>query len=201
LVKNVIDCDISIDKIDRDRLLLYCENGMGNGRLTNIYDVIYVDVEKFDNLKTEQMRDEIDQLNSMMVKENRKYLLIGPGRWGTRDKFIGIPVAWSQISNARIIVEVSLEGFPLDASLGSHFFHNVISMNVGYFSVKHNDLVDFINWEKLEKEPVVNSTKFFKHLKFEKPLEIVMDGKKRISLAYFPKHDEVEGNDSEPGTT
>ncbi len=185
LVKNVIDTEIKIDKIDNDRLLLYCENGMGNGKITDISDVIYLDMDTFDTLKTEKMRDEINHLNSLMVKENRQYILIGPGRWGTRDKFIGIPVKWSQISKARIIVELSMEDFPLEASLGSHFFHNVISMNVGYFSVKHNDLIDYINWDVLKQAKTVRSTKFFKHVRFDEPLEIIMDGKQRASLIYF----------------
>ncbi len=185
LIKNIIDNEISIEDIDNERLLLYSENGMGNGRINEIYDVIYVDLDSFDTLKTEKMRDEIDELNNKMAEENRKYVLIGPGRWGTRDRFIGIPVNWSQISNARIIVEVSMEDFPLDASLGSHFFHNVISMNVGYFSVKHNDLIDYVNWDMLKKVPLVNKTKYFRHVRFNKPLEIIMDGKKRASLIYF----------------
>jgi hypothetical protein len=187
LIKNIITNDINLDNIENDRLLLYSENGMGNGVINDISDVIYLDMSRFDKLKTEKMRDEIEMLNKKMVEENRKYILIGPGRWGTRDRFIGIPVAWSHISNAKIIVEVSLEDFPLDASLGSHFFHNVISMNVGYFSVKHNDLIDFINWDVLQKSNIINETQYFKHVRFEKPLEILMDGKKRASLIYFGK--------------
>ena len=89
-------------------------------------------------MHTREMAVQIEQLNKKMVAEDRKYILIGPGRWGTRDPFIGIPVNWSQISNAKVIVETSLEDFPLDASLGSHFFHNVTSMNVGYFSIQHD---------------------------------------------------------------
>jgi len=185
LIKNLITSDISFDKIDNNRLLLYSENGMGNGIIEDIYDVIYIDMKKFDKLKTEKMRDEIELLNKTMMEQNRKYILIGPGRWGTRDKFIGIPVSWSNISNAKIIVEVSMEDFPLDASLGSHFFHNVISMNVGYFSVKHNDLIDFINWEVLEGTELISNPRYFKHVRFEKPLEIYMDGKKRSSMIYF----------------
>ncbi|TVQ15452.1 MAG: pyruvate, phosphate dikinase [Bacteroidetes bacterium] len=190
LIKNLITNDINLDVIDNDRLLLYSENGMGNGIIEDIYDVIYIDMKKFDKLKTEKMRDEIELLNQKMAKENRKYILIGPGRWGTRDRFIGIPVAWSHISNAKIIVEVSMEDFPLDASLGSHFFHNVISMNVGYFSVKHNDLIDFINWDKLGNCETIETTQYFRHVRFGKPLEIIMDGKKRASLVYF--NDEAE---------
>jgi hypothetical protein len=160
---------------------------MGNGRIDDIEDVIYIDMKAFDKLKTEKMRDEIEMLNKKMVEENRKYILIGPGRWGTRDRFIGIPVVWSQISNAKIIVEVSMEDFPLDASLGSHFFHNVISMNVGYFSVKHNDLIDYINWDELENCETINQTRYFRHVRFSKSLEVIMDGKKRASLIYMPK--------------
>ncbi|MFW6350924.1 MAG: PEP/pyruvate-binding domain-containing protein, partial [Bacteroidota bacterium] len=185
LIKNVIEQNIELDNIDNSRLLLYSENGMGNGIINTLYDVIYVDVKHFDKLKTEKMRDEIAQLNEKMQKQNVKYILIGPGRWGTRDKFIGIPVSWSNISNASIIVEVSMENFPLDASLGSHFFHNVISMNVGYFSVKHNDLIDFINWDVLHEAELIEQTRFFKHVRFKKPLEVIMDGKKRASLIYF----------------
>ncbi|MFN3555657.1 MAG: PEP/pyruvate-binding domain-containing protein [Bacteroidales bacterium] len=187
LIKNIIDNEISLDKVDNQRLLLYSENGMGNGKITTISDVIFADMKKFDKLKTEKMRDEIDALNRQMVEEGRRYILIGPGRWGTRDRFIGIPVAWSQISNANIIVEVSMEDFPLDASLGSHFFHNVISMNVGYFSVKHNALIDFINWDELHNATLVQQTQYFRHVRFARPLEVIMDGKKRASLIYLPK--------------
>jgi hypothetical protein len=192
LIKNIITNEINLDNIENDRLLLYSENGMGNGIINDISDVIYLDMSRFDKLKTEKMRDEIEMLNKKMVEENRKYILIGPGRWGTRDRFIGIPVAWSHISNAKIIVEVSMEDFPLDASLGSHFFHNVISMNVGYFSVKHNDLIDYINWDALHNISIINKTHYFKHVRFEKPLEILMDGKKRASLIYFEKENTDE---------
>jgi hypothetical protein len=185
LIKNVFENEINIGDIDYNKLLLYSEMGMGNGILEELNDVIFVDVKKFDKLKTEKMRDEIEQLNIELIKMDRKYILIGPGRWGTRDRFIGIPVAWSQISNAKIIVEVSLEDFPLDASLGSHFFHNVISMNVGYFSVKHNSLIDYINWDVLNQQEVISETKYFKHVRFKDPLKIIMDGQKRASLIYY----------------
>lgn len=185
LIKNVSDKEIEIGDVDYSKLLLYSEMGMGNGKIENITDVIFIDVKKFDKLKTEKMRDEIDMLNAKMLREQKNYILIGPGRWGTRDRFIGIPVAWSQISNAKIIVEVSLEEFPLDASLGSHFFHNVISMNVGYFSVKHNSLIDYVNWDVLSRQEIIAETKYFKHVRFKHPLQVIMDGKKRASLIYF----------------
>jgi hypothetical protein len=144
--------------------------------------VIYVKKDKFDNTRTDEMTAEIEKLNMIMLQEKRKYLLIGPGRWGSRDKFIGVPVVWSQISNAKVIVEVSLKDFQLDASLGSHFFHNVTSMNVGYFSVDHYSQTEFIRWDDFEKQEVVHETNFFKHVRYKKPLKILMDGKKRLSV-------------------
>jgi hypothetical protein len=137
--------------------------------------------DKFDNTLTCEMALEIEMLNTKMRDEGKYYVLIGPGRWGTRDRFIGIPVVWPQISNAKIIVEISLADFPLDASLGSHFFHNVTSMNVGYFSINHQNLNDFISWDILNQQEVVQQTKYFKHIRFKEPFVIKMDGRKRIS--------------------
>ena len=140
------------------------------------------------------MTYEIEKLNKEMLQKGRKYVLIGPGRWGTRDRFIGIPVAWPQISNAKVIVEMSMEGFPLDASLGSHFFHNVTSMDVGYFSVNHTSPVDRINWDVLKKQKVIKETKYFKHVQFEKPIRIMMDGKQRKSVITWEKEKKSKKN-------
>jgi hypothetical protein len=133
-------------------------------------------------MQTEKMAQEIDKINDKMLKEGRRYILIGPGRWGTRDRFIGIPVVWPQISNAKVIVEVSLPDFHLDASLGSHFFHNVTSMNVGYFSINQGTMDGSIFWEKLGKQKTVAMGEYFHHVRFEKPLLIRMDGKKRMAV-------------------
>ncbi len=182
LVGNDDDFNIDIDKIAKKQLLLLSEKSMGNGVIKDIDDVIYVKNENFDNTKTIEMANELDKLNVQMLKENKKYILIGPGRWGSQDRFIGVPVLWPQISNAKVIVEISLDEFPLDASLGSHFFHNVTSMNVGYFTVQHKATSDFINWEMLAEQKTIEETKHFKHIKFNKPLTISMDGKKSISV-------------------
>jgi hypothetical protein len=182
LIGNASDYNIDVDSIDRSKLILYSEKGMGNGMIDDIRDLIYVDREIFDKSMTEQMAEEIESLNQKMVAEDRRYVLIGPGRWGTRDRWIGIPVQWAQISNAKIIVETSLEGFPLDASSGSHFFHNVTSMNVGYFSVVEGIGKNFIDWEKLKGMKEVDSTPFFRHIRFEEPICVKMDGKKRIAV-------------------
>ena len=138
--------------------------------------------EKFNNMLTVEMASEIDMMNEKMLRENRRYVLLGPGRWGTRDRYLGIPVVWPQISNAKVIVEVGLPYFHVDASLGSHFFHNVTSMNVGYFSVSSGSHDGTIIWEKLKEQKVIEKGKFFSHIRFEKPLLIRMDGRKGMAV-------------------
>ena len=167
--------------LNEEDLILMTRKSMGNGIIDYINDLIYIEPDKFDNLYTGIMADEIAALNEKMMKENRHYVLIGPGRWGTRDKFLGIPVVWPQISNARVIVEISLPEFQLDASLGSHFFHNVTSMNVGYFSINQETEEGVINWENIRKQQVIWEGRFCRHVRFGKPLIIRMDGKKRLS--------------------
>ncbi len=174
--------NIRTSSINRDKCLLITTRSMGNGKIDDIHDVVYLDPGMFDNTKTEEMAREIEAVNDEMLKQGRKYILIGPGRWGTRDKYIGVPVVWPQISQAKVIVEVSLPDFPLDASLGSHFFHNVISMNVGYFSIDHTSPDELIDWERLSGQKVVKRGKYFNHISFDKNLTIRMDGKKRMAV-------------------
>ncbi len=185
LVNSNFSYDIEVEEPDRSRTVLYSESSLGNGEVENIKDVIYIDVTKFNKLETLDMVKEIEMLNYMMIKENRRYVLIGPGRWGTRDQYLGLPVVWSQISNAKIIVEISLENFPLDSSLGSHFFHNVTSMNIGYLSVQDSSKTDYIEWDLLDKQRIVHRTKYFKHVQFKNDLTILMNGKKRTSCILY----------------
>jgi len=182
LIRMETHVKIDFKSVDESRILLASEKGMGNGRIDYIKDVIFMKSENFSRTKTEEMAKEIAALNKKMEEEEKEYLLIGPGRWGTRDKFTGIPVLWSQISYAKVIVEMGLEDFPLDASLGSHFFHNVTSMNVGYFSVHHVKKQEYVNFEILQQQKVVEETEYFTHVEFENPLNILMDGKHQKAI-------------------
>ncbi len=179
LVGNQYSNNIDFSQLDRSRMILYTETSLGNGEFNDIYDVICIDVTHFDKLKTLEMAAEVEYLNDKLKKQNRQYILIGPGRWGTRDRFLGIPVNWNQISNAKVIVEISLANYPLDSSLGSHFFHNITSMNIGYFSVLDSADNNFIKWKLLDRENLSSRTKYFKHIQFEKPLTVLMNGKTR----------------------
>jgi len=181
LVGNQLNYDIDFDKIDKSSIILYTQSSLGNGEINHIRDIIFVDKQKFDKLKTFDIASEIEQMNAKMISQEREYILIGPGRWGTRDPFLGIPVNWSQISNARVIVEVSLANYPLDSSLGSHFFHNVTSMNIGYFSVLDNSNTDYIRWDILHEIEIIKRTRYLKHIRFTEPLQVLMNGKQKTS--------------------
>jgi hypothetical protein len=182
IIGAAIDYEVNMEEIDRSHILLYTEKSMGNGMINDIRDVIFVDRDTFDKSKTMEIAAEVDAFNQEMIKSGRQYILLGPGRWGTRDRWIGIPVTWPQICNAKVIIETSLEDFPLDASSGSHFFHNVTSMNVGYFSIQHRDRHTVLDWDILRKQKVVGKSRYVTHVQFSRSLTIKMDGKKRISV-------------------
>ena len=181
LTINIQEITINPDTINRDSLLLYTENGLGNGIIKDIYDVIYIDPEKFDKTKTVSMREEISYLNEKMKKEDSDYVLIGPGRWGSRDKFLGIPIKWADIYKAKVIIETSFDDFIVEASQGTHFFHNLVAMNVGYFHIPYGTSTDFISWDWLEKQNIVERTNYFIHVKMEHPMVVKMDGRKGIA--------------------
>jgi len=182
LIRREDDVEIDLDELNRENLVLLSHKGMGNGIIKGIHDVLYVDLNRFDRTRTKEIAAEVQEFNKMLCDEERKYVLIGPGRWGTRDEFTGIPVRWANINNAKVIVEVGLPDFPLDASLGSHFFHNVTSMNVGYFSVPVVDGLEFVNMGLLASQTLVQEGKFVRWVRFEHSLEVLMDGRKRTAI-------------------
>lgn len=175
---------IKLNNLVKNELIVYAEKSMGNGKVDSIRDIVYVRKEHFNKMKTKEIVLEINRINKKLLSEKNKYMLVGPGRWGTRDPFIGIPVGWADISGARIIVETSLPDFPLDASLGSHFFHNVTSMNIGYMSIQYSSVNEFIDWDYIESQKVIEETQYLRHVRLKEPMCILMDGKKRISVIY-----------------
>jgi hypothetical protein len=188
-IKPLIRCEeeVNIEPLpdNRDNLLMYAERGMGNGSITHIRDVVFVEPHQFSTLITKEIAAEISQFNKRFEEENKEYVLVGPGRWGSNDHFTGIPVYWAGISKARVIVELGLHDFPLEGSLGSHFFHNVTSMNVGYFSIPHNSSSSFFHMDVLQRQETVRHTGYIRHVRFESPLSIMMDGRKRQAVIEF----------------
>jgi len=185
LIRRDEQLTVNVGTIDPDKTILFAKRGMGNGIVNGIKDIIFVDPDRFDKMKTREIAEEINHFNRKMDSLDKEYILIGPGRWGTRDPFTGIPVTWANISKARIIVEMGLDDFPLDGSLGSHFFHNVTSMNVGYFTIPHNSQDATINMDVLMNMPLVDEGKYIRHVRFANELNIIMDGKNRQALISF----------------
>lgn len=183
LIGNVDDYNVKLEEVDRNKLLLLSEMSMGNGLVDDVVDVIYISPDQFHKDMTLDIASVISSVNEKMRYQNKNYILIGPGRWGTRDRWIGIPVKWNDISSAKLIVETSFEDYPLEASSGSHFFHNVTSMNIGYCSIHHHSDTSFVDYDLLRKQDLVAEYGAVKHIRFKKPLTIKMDGKKRLAIA------------------
>ena len=175
-----------IETYEKQQMLAYSNHVSGNLISQDIYDIIYVKPESFDNLKTLEMLKEVDELNSKLIAEKKQYLLIGFGRWGSSDRFLGIPAKWNNISGAKTIIETNLENFQIDFSQGSHFFHNIVTSNIGYLHVKYREMQHFIDWDWLGNEVAENDLTYVRHLRLKKPLTIRINAKRKEGMIIKP---------------
>ncbi len=167
-----------ISQIKKEKMILYSRNGIGHGVINNIHSIIFVKPETFDNSKTMEIKKEISEINNKFIEKNEHYILIGIGRWGSRDKFLGVPVEWHDINMAKVIVEAGLENFDIDPSQGTHFMHNVISLNIGYFNIPfHRRDGSFIDWEWLNSQKTTIEKNYIKLLTFNNNIKVIMDAK------------------------
>ncbi len=167
---------VDLGAVVKGECLVASERCMGNGRVHDVSDIVYVDPSRWNPADSGAIAAEIAGLNERLKAEGRPYALVGPGRWGTRDHSLGVPVNFSQISNAKAIVEADLPDFRVDSSLGSHFFHNVTAMNIGYFSAAYGSPSSFVDWDALAALPLVARTEHCSLVRVERELEILMDG-------------------------
>ncbi|MFW5792634.1 MAG: PEP/pyruvate-binding domain-containing protein [Bacteroidota bacterium] len=181
--KNVVNVDI--DNLEDS--IISCHEALGNGIIDDIYDFVYVKPEAFKPSETKTIANIIDRLNSQFISENRNYILVGPGRWGSSDPWLGIPVKWSNISAARLIVESSLKNFRIDPSQGTHFFQNLTSFHVGYFSINPHLNDGHYDVEFLNKMEAKYEDEYVRHVKFSKPLIVKIDGRKKIGVVSKPQ--------------
>lgn len=177
---------LKIEKYDKEALICLSEQVMGNGVIDEIYDLVVVDKSRFDRSKTREVAKEVSLFNSKLVSQNRPYLLVGMGRWGTLDPWLGIPVKWEQIAGARVIIEAGFEDIHIEPSQGSHFFHNITSFMVGYFTVSANSDDSFVDWEWLTNQTVFEEMSFTKHVRFDKPIKIKMKGQENKGVILKP---------------
>jgi hypothetical protein len=173
--------------IREEDALLYSKRALGHGITNNICDVIYVKTKGFDAINNPAIACEIEEWNKQMMEEEKNYILIGPGRWGSADPWLGIPVKWPHISNARLIVESGLENYRIEPSQGTHFFQNITSFGVGYFTIDPYVAGAGIYDEAfLNDQLTVGETEFLRHVRFAKPAIIKIDGKKNIGVVMKP---------------
>ncbi|MGE5342701.1 MAG: PEP/pyruvate-binding domain-containing protein [Candidatus Omnitrophota bacterium] len=167
----------------RERVLAASNNVMGNGRVTGIRDIVYVDPHAFQLSDSREIAQELDAFNRQLVEAGAQYLLIGFGRWGTSDPWLGIPANWGQISGARIIIESQLPGIAVDFSQGSHFFHNMSNLGILYFSLKREEPYP-IDWAWLQRHQPVRAATFIRHVHLPSPLTVEVDGRTRQGVIF-----------------
>ena len=184
-VKEVISEDIGT--IPEEDTIISCNSALGHGITNDVYDIIYVKPESFNASKNQFIMYEIEKLNKQMIAENRHYVLVGPGRWGSSDVWLGIPVKWPHISNARVIVESGLKNYHIDPSQGTHFFQNLTSFGVSYFTVNPFINDGTYNTQFLDMHSAVYESEYVRHVQFEKPMIIKVDGRKNKGVILKPE--------------
>ena len=183
--KQVLDQDLS--KISDDHCLLRAYHSLGHGISDDITDVVYVKTdEHFSAANNVTIAEQIERINRRFLEEGKNYILIGPGRWGSSDFWLGIPVKWSHISAARVIVEAGLENYRIDPSQGTHFFQNLTSFGVGYFTINPYNNDGIFRKDILDAMPAVEDTEYVRHVRFDTPVTIMMDGMKQEGVVLLP---------------
>ena len=189
--KQVLDEDLQ--QIPDEQCLLRSHNSLGHGISEDVVDVVYVKTdENFTAANNPMIADEIERINRKFLNEDKNYILIGPGRWGSSDYWLGIPVKWPHISAARVIVEAGLKNYHVDPSQGTHFFQNLTSFGVGYFTINTYTGDGVLQKEILDSMPAVEETEHVRHVRFERPLKVMMDGKKQTGVVLLPQEETEE---------
>ncbi|MDY7394481.1 PEP/pyruvate-binding domain-containing protein [Aureibaculum sp. 2210JD6-5] len=180
-IRPIVESNETLSELPKDfnvsDTIIYSESALGNGKYDHIYDFVYVKPDTFNAANTRQIASAVEKINKKFVEENKNYILVGPGRWGSSDPWLGIPVIWPQISAAKVIVEAGLNDFRIDPSQGTHFFQNLTAFNVGYLTI--NPFLDdgSFDVDYLNKQEAVYEDDFLRHITFKTPLSVVIEGK------------------------
>jgi hypothetical protein len=169
--------DLAIGDIEPVQTICRSGKVLGNGRIENLYDVVVVDSQRFERSRSREVAEAVAHFNAVLSAENKPFLLIGVGRWGSNDPWLGIPVEWDEISGARVIVEAGFRDFRVTPSQGSHFFQNLSAFQVGYFTVNPDAGEGSLDWHWLEEQTALEEQGCVRHLQFEHPLRIVMNSR------------------------
>ncbi|MBI87791.1 MAG: histidine kinase, partial [Euryarchaeota archaeon] len=174
LMDESVDIDIDLEEVDKGKAVCISSKSLGNGVIDEIRDVVYVNPERMDRMRTSDLVPLIEEVDADLRSRGRPYLLIGPGRWGTSDPSLGIPVQWNQIMGAKAIVEAQMTDIHVDPSQGTHFFQNIVTFNIGYLTIAEGDLVD---WHWLDSHPSKFDNHGLRHISLEEPLKVVLDSR------------------------
>ena len=176
----------NIGAIPEENAIITCKSALGHGITNDIYDIIYVKPEAFNASKNQLIVTELERINRELINQNRHYILVGPGRWGSADAWLGIPVKWSNISNARLIVECGLSNYRVDPSQGTHFFQNLTSFGVAYFTINPFQQDGSFDTEFLNAQAAQYESEYVRHIRFEKPMIMKVDGRKNKGVVMKP---------------
>jgi len=187
MVKDAVFEMVSLDDVDRSRVVAKSDNALGNMHLHNISDIVVVNPDNFDRGKTVEIAGEVGEFNAKLKDNDTPYLLIGPGRWGTSERWLGVPANWNQISGAKVIVEAAYGDFAPDPSFGTHFFQNLTSMQVGYMTINAAIGNGFADWKWLSGLTLAEESEFVRHLRLDSPMEILIDGRSSAGLVIRPE--------------
>jgi hypothetical protein len=168
---------IEVDESERESAVCWSRSVLGHGRIEDIRDLVLVDFQRFDRAHSREAAAEIGRLNRLLLARSVPYVLIGVGRWGSRDPWLGIPVTWDQVAGARVIVETGLRDLKVEPSQGSHFFQNLTSFHVGYFTVNPKAGEGRVDWDWLNAQPALSENAHVRHLRLDTPLLVKMDGR------------------------
>ncbi len=189
IIDNQDNRSIDWNEVDASRALIYGEQALGIGRMTDIADIVYVKAEAFDSLSTEKIADELLTLNARMRDQGRTYILVGPGRWGSSDPFLGVPVKWTHISEAKVIVECGIERFDVEPSQGTHFFQNVTSLGVGYLTINPFRGDGIFREKELDARQALYDGTYLRQVRFDRPLWVCIDGRSNKGMVREGKND------------
>jgi CheY-like chemotaxis protein len=178
--------ELDVEERNTEQLLCRSPQVLGNGIVRTIRDIVFVDKQKFERSKSKEVAREVTQFNQKLLSQKRPYLLVGVGRWGTNDPWLGIPVSWANISGARAIIETNPKDMDITPSQGSHFFQNITSFMIGYFTVDSTSEAGFVDWNWLLSQPPAEEKQYTKHLQFSEPLIVKINGRKNKGIIFKP---------------
>src|ERR1700686_1958845 len=179
--------DLTIGDVDSSQLICQSTKVLGNGRIENLHDIVVVDSQRFERSRSQEVARAVAHFNATLSAENRPYLLIGVGRWGSNDPWLGIPVEWDEISGARVIVEAGFHDFRVTPSQGSHFFQNLTAFQVGYFTVNPDAGEGSVDWQWLTAQPAAEEQGCGRHLQFAAPLRIIINSRRSKGVIFKPE--------------